>query len=227
MKKRPLKEPKLSTLILSASSGIVLGALLGISILLSRQPVTVTTVPEDDSYTKVGDYNTYFTPGRVDAGESANLRSGSGRIKRRTNGPVSFSEAEVNRFIKDIDFAGAEVEEGGEKNANVGPFNVRISGDQIYATLKITMDPEGSPFEVLVLANLGFENSDAGPALVVKSLRVNSLPIPGFAGLVSSMIESKVAAAPWPEEVVEMWQNIKAIEVESGKLITDVGLRRA
>ncbi|MBK1875421.1 hypothetical protein [Pelagicoccus mobilis] len=227
MKKMKPKEPKLLTLILTATSGVVLGGLLGISVLLSRSPVTVTTVPEEDEYTKVGDYNTYFTPGRVDAGESANLRSGTSRIKRRTNGPVSFSEAEVNRFFKNIKFGDPVVEEGGKKPANIGPFNVRISGDQIYATLKITVDPEGSPFEVLVLADLGFENSDAGPELVVNSLRVNSLPIPGFAGLVTSMIESKVAETPWPEDILEMWQNIKSIEVESGKLITEVGLRRA
>lgn len=227
MKNIKPKEPKLLTLILTASSGVVLGGLLGISILLSRPPVTVTTVPEEDSQTKVGDYNTYFTPGRVDAGESANLRSGVGRIKRRTNGPVSFSEAEVNRFFKDIDFGEPVAEEGAAAPANIGPFNVRISGDQIFATLKITVDPEGKPFEVLVLANLGFENSDAGPSLVVNSLRVNSLPIPGFAGLITSMIESKVAETPWPEEILEMWQNIKGIEVESGKLIAEVGLRRA
>lgn len=226
MKKIKPKEPKVLTLVLTASSGVVLGILLGVSILLSRQPITVATVPEVDSYTAVGDYNTYFTPGRVDSEVSTNLRSSSGRIKRRTNGPVSFSEAEVNRFLKDIEF-GEPVEVEGETSASVGPFNVRISGDQIFATLKITVDPQGSPFEVLVLANLGFENSDAGPELVVSNVRVNSLPIPGLGGMVTSMIESKLSTTPWPEEILEMWQNIKEIQVESGKLITEVGLRRA
>lgn len=221
------KEPKLRTLILTASSGIALGGLLGVSILLSRQPVTVSSVPEDGAYSKIGDYNTYYMPGRVDGIESANLRSGTGRIERRTNGPVSFSEAEVNRFIYDIEFGENAEPVEGEKKAEIGPFNVRISGDQIYATLKITVDPTGSPFQVLALANLDFENSDAGPSLVVKSLRVNSLPIPGFAGLVTSMIESKMAETPWPEEILKMWQNIKGIEVESSKLITEVGMRRA
>lgn len=221
------KEPKLSTLILTASSGIMLGALLGVSLLLSRQASVVSTLPEEGVVSEPGNYNTYYMVGRVDGSESPNLRSGSGRIKRRSPGPVSFSEGEVNYFFENLDFG--EPVEGGDaaQSARVGPFNVRLDGDQIVATLKITVDPKGDPFEVLVLANLAFKKSEEGPEFVVESLRVNSLPIPGMGGLISSMIKSKIAESPWPEDVIEMWQNIKDIEVESNKLITEIGLRRA
>ncbi len=221
------KEPKLLTLILTASSGIMLGASLGIFLLLSHPASVVSSVPDAAVLSKPGNYDTYYLSGRVDSGESANLRSGTGRIKRRSPGPVSFSEGEVNYFFKNIAFETAENSSESEEGARIGPFNVRIMGDEIFASMKIVIDPTGSPFEILVLANVGFENSEEGPALVVNSLRINSLPVPGLAGFVTSMIESKIAQTPWPEEVLEMWQNVKSIEVESGKLITDVGLRRA
>ncbi len=226
MKKLKPKEPKLSTLILTASSGIMLGALLGFSLLLARPASTVSSVPDDAIVSKPGNYNTYYLSGRVDSGESANLRSGVGRINRRSPGPVSFSEGEVNYFFKSLSF-GEPVGSPEEQGAKIGPFNVRIVGDQIFASIKIVVDSNGSPFEILALANVGFENTDAGPEFNVNSLRINSLPVPGMAGLISSMIESQIEETPWPEEVLEMWQNIRSIEVESGKLITEVGLRRA
>ncbi|MDQ8179456.1 hypothetical protein [Pelagicoccus sp. SDUM812005] len=226
MKKITPKEPKLSTLILTASSGIMLGALLGVSLLLSRPVNTVSSVPDESLLSKPGNYNTYYRPGSVDPAESANLRSGTGRIKRRSPGPVSFSQGEVNYFFKSLSF-GEPVGEAKDEGAKVGPFNVRMEGDQIFASIKIVVDPNGSPFEILALANVGFENTDEGPEFKVNSLRINSLPVPGMAGLISSMIESKIAQTPWPEEVLEMWENIRAIHVESGKLITEVGLRRA
>lgn len=204
----------------------MLGALLGVSLLLSNKVNVVSSVPDESLLSKPGNYNTYYRAGRVDGGETANLRSGTGRIQRRTTGPVSFSEGEINYFFKSLDF-GEPVVKPADASSKVGPLNVRLEGDQIYASMKFVLDPNGNPFDVMVMANVGFENTDAGPEFKVNSLRFNSLPIPGMAGLISSMIESKIAETPWPEEVLEMWQNIRAIEVESGKLITEVGLRRA
>lgn len=220
------KEPKLSTLILTASSGIMLGVLLGTSLLLSRAATTVTAAPSEAELSRPGNYNTYYIPGRSAGTESTNLRSGVGRITRRTPGPISFGEDEVNFFVQRIEF-GEVAASSDEQNARVGKVNFRISGDQITASLKVVVDPNGSPFEILAVANVSFENTDAGPELQVSNLRVNSLPIPGFGGLISSMIESKLAQTPWPEDLVEMWQNIRSIQVETGKLITEVGLRRA
>ncbi|MBD5779240.1 hypothetical protein IEN85_07025 [Pelagicoccus sp. NFK12] len=225
MKKLKSKEPKLSTLIFTACSGIALGIALGAFLLLSKNVSVASSVPDPALLSKPGNYNTYYLAGRVDGGESPNLRSGKGRIQRRSPGPVSFSEGEVNYFFKSLDFG--EPVDGEGAPVKVSPFNVRIEGDQIYTSLKIVVDQSGSPVEFMVMANVGFDNTDEGPEFKVKSLRINSLPIPGMAGLVSSMIESKIAETPWPEEVLEMWQNIRAIEVESGKLITEVGLRRA
>ncbi len=226
MKKLKPKEPKRSTLILTAISGVMLGALLGVSLLLSRPVSVVSSVPDEALLSKPGNYSTYYRSGRVDSGESPNLRSATGRIQRRSPGPVSFSEGEVNYFFKSLSF-GEPANTSEDEPAKIGPFNVRMEGDQIFASLKIVVDPNGSPFEVMVMANVGFENSDEGPQFKVNSLRINSLPVPGMAGIISSMIESKIEETPWPEEVLEMWQNIRAIEVESGKLITEVGLRRA
>lgn len=227
MKKITPKEPKRSTLVMTALSGVMLGVLLAVSLLLSRQSSTVTTLPDESLLSQPGNYTTYYLKGRVDGAESANLRSGTGRIMRRSPGPVSFSEGEVNHFFSAIEFGEVVAEEGSTPPARIGPFNVRLDGDRIIASLKITVDATGEPFELLVLANVVFENSDTGPELLIRNVRINSLPVPGMAGLVSSMIASKISETPWPEELVEMWENIKSVQVESGQLITEVGLRRS
>ena len=79
---------------------------------------------------------------------------------------------------------------------------------------------------MLVKANVGFLNTDAGPKIVLSNVRVNSLPIPGFGGIVTGMATSVIEGMEMPADLVEMWSNIRRIELESGKMIVDVGLRR-
>lgn len=230
MKKLTSKEPKRSSLILTATSGVVLGLLLGVWILLSRPVKVVAQQPEAAVLEEPGDYTAFFTPGRVAGGESQNLRNGLIRIERRTPGPISFSEDEVNYFFgqfKRAEPAESEGEAAPEEATRMEQFNLRIEGDRMQASVKIVVDPKGDRFEMLVWADIGFENTDAGPELVVKSVRVNSLPIPAPGGLLTSLIESKLAEVEWPDSYLEMWQNIRSIQLESGKLITEIGLRRA
>lgn len=225
------KEPKVGSLILTAGSGVCLGALLGVSLLLARPVQVVSTPPDEAVLSQPGNYNTYVLPGRVAGSESANLRSGTGRILRRTAGPVSFSEDEINYFFENIEFPEPEVE--GEEDAKaqggakMGPFVIRIVGDKVYGSYKIVIDPQGTPFELRAVSEISFENTDAGPVLHVSNTRINSLPIPDLGGIFSSMVANKIAETAWPEDLIEMWQNIRKIEVESDKVITEVGLRRA
>ncbi|MBC2607799.1 hypothetical protein [Pelagicoccus albus] len=230
MKKLKTKEPKLLTLILTASSGIFLGVLLGITILLSRPAKVVTSMDEDGATTERGDYTSIYMKGRVSGTETSNLRGGLSRLQRRSPGPVSFSEAEINYFFGQLGKGDKEetTEETPDKQpAKIGPFNLRIQDDRMFANLKVVVDPQGDPFELLAVAELKFENSESGPTLSVTGLRLNSLPIPGLGGLVTSLVQSKIAETAWPEEFIEMWQNVKTITLEDGQLIAEVGLRQA
>lgn len=191
----------------------------------------VSAPPDEEVLSQPGNYNTYVLPGRVAGSESANLRSGTGRILRRTAGPVSFSEDEINYFFENIEFPKPDTEDGEKEQvkggARMGPFVVRLVGDKIYGSFKIVIDPQGSPFELRAVSELSFENTDAGPVLHVSNTRINSLPVPDIGGIFSSMVADKIAETAWPEDLIEMWQNIRKIEVESDKVITEVGLRRA
>lgn len=229
MKKLKPKEPKASSIIITAFTGIFLGGALGVSLLLSKPVNVVSKMPDADAPGSLGDYTTHFVVGRKAAAETTNLRSGIARIQRRTPGPVSFSEDEINYYLGKL--KPKEEENAADKSAGAGTrleqFNVRIVGDVMIASVKIIIDPTGDRFEMLAQAEVGFENTDDGPQLLVKSLRVNSLPVPTFGGMVGSMIQSKLTETEWPEEYIEMWENIRNIELESGKLITEVGIRRA
>ena len=231
------KEAKLLPLLFTAASGICLGLLLGIFYLLSLPPEKLSSAPKPDTERVPGRYTATFVEGRRGV-ETPNLRTGVSRIERRTIGPVSFSEDEVNYFFSQ--FKGDK----DEKSKPTGPsqqgqdeqekpessleqFNVHLDGDQMVVSFKLIIDPKGDRFEMLVQGNVGFENTDTGPQLRVNSLKVNSLPVPTLGGAVTSMIESKIAQAQLPDDLVKMWKNVRKIELESSKLIVDVGMRKA
>ncbi|MDQ8202139.1 hypothetical protein [Pelagicoccus sp. SDUM812003] len=227
MKKLKPKEPTLLSVIMTGCSGVSLGVLLGIWLLITEPVNAVSKLPDADAPRKLGDYGTDFKAGRKAAAETTNARSAVSRIQRRTPGPVSFSEEEINYFIGSLEPEKEGADDAEESSTSLENFNVRIDGDVMHASVKVVMNPTGDRFEMLVQARLHFENSEAGPELVIDSMRVNSLPVPAVGGMISSMISSKLASTEWPEDFVEMWQNIKSIELESDKMIVEVGLRRA
>ncbi len=227
MKPIKQKEPRLLTLLFTAFSGISLGLTLGIFLLLTKAPTKVAQLPEPDQAREPGDYQAYYATGKVAPAETPNLRSGLSRIQRRTVGPISFSEEELNYFIGTFKGQEAKPAEGAPaRRSDVEQLNFHLAGERMIATFKVVIDPQGDRFEMLVQADVTFENSDAGPELAISSMKINALPVPSAGGALTSMVESKLREAALPEDLVKMWQNIRKLDVESGKLIVEVGLRR-
>lgn len=229
MKKLRPKEPGLGSLIFTASSGILLGALLGLSVLLTKPVKVVAKQPDESVLAEPGDYTAYFMLGTGSGLETPEMRNAVARIARRTPGPVAFSESELNYYLAQAskrEKTQEKADEAPEANTKIEQLNVRIEGDQMYASMKVILNPKGDRFEMLLQANIDFQNTEEGPELVVQSLRLNSMPVPDVGGVFGSMIESRIAEAEWPEEHVEIWENIRNIEIESGSLIAEVGLKR-
>lgn len=226
MKPIKQKEPKLITLIFTAFSGISLGLLLGIFLLIKEPPSTVSKIPTPEEKATVGNYKAWQVSGKVGAAESPNYRTAISRIQRRTLGPVSLSEEEINYFFAQFK-NGEKPAEGANQSSSLDGLNFYLEGDQMIASFRLVIDPKGDRFEMLVQANVDFENSDAGPKLVIKSMKVNSLPLPNVGNMLAGMVASKLQEAELPEDLVKMWENVKKIELESGKLIVEVGFRQA
>lgn len=208
-------------------SGVSLGLLLGLWLLLMEPSNRVTRAPSAEDLAKPGDYSAYHVGGKVGAVETPNLRTGLTKLDRRTTGPVTFTEEELNYFFaKQPSPNTATAGEKGPPSSLEG-LNFHMAGDQLFVNFKLVLDPQGKRFEILVLAEVAFENTDAGPKLVVKSTKLNALPLPNLAGFVTGMASDKLAEAPLPEGMLKMWNNIRGIKVVEGQLVLDVGLRRA
>lgn len=206
-------------------SGICLGSLLGGYFLLMKPVISGTA--NETVLSKPGNYDTYFAKGGTAGGESTNYRNRIRRVKNRTKGPTSFSEDDINFFFSQFKSEKAPLAEGAEPpQSSIEQFNVKITGDQMYVSFKLIFDPTGDRFEVLVKANMSFENSNTGPEMRLSDFRLNSLPVPGMGGLLTSIISSKVEGMALPDDLLEMWENIRSIELESDKVIVDIGLRR-
>lgn len=228
MKRINRKEPSKFSMIFTALSGVSLGVLGGAYLMLMLPAKTVARTPGEDILSKPGNYNTFYVSGQTGSAETVSMKTALARIERRSPGPVSFSEEEVNFFLERLFDESKSKEEDGsegeqEKGAiSFGRINVNLSGDQMFMSIKA----KWGTLDVLAQSKVSFENTEQGPVFKVHSLRLNSLPVPMLGGLVSSKIVSKIEAIEFSEENLTRWKNIKEIELESDKLITIVGLRR-
>ncbi len=227
MKEITQREPGLAPLLFTALSGVSLGLLLGLWLLLMEPSYRVPRAPSAEEQAKPGDYAAYHVGGRVGVVETPNLRTGLTKLERRTTGPVTFTEEELNYFFaKQPSPAVASAGEKGPPSSLEG-LNFHMTGDQLFVNFKLILDPQGKRFELLVLAEVAFENTDAGPVMKVKSTKLNALPLPNLGGFVTGLASGKLAEAPLPEGMLKMWNNIRGISVVEGQLVLDVGLRRA
>jgi len=226
-------EPSLRALLFTSLSGLLLGIMLAVYILVTEPVSVVSRPPDEATLAKPGNYQTHWISGRLAPSESSNLRSARGKAMRRTRGVVSLSEDEANLFLTQLrPLPPLPAEQGGPEEpeperVRMGPLSLRLVGDRIYGDFKLVMDPNGSPFELHLTGELIFENLEAGPRLQLADVRANSLPVPTFGGFLAGFVSSQVAKTAWPENVVAMWENIRSIEIESDQILADIGLPRS
>lgn len=229
MKPLKHKEPGLAQLILTAGSGVSLGALAACAYLLATPAVRLAQAPEADAPDPPGKLAASYLPGGSALVDSPTFGSRLARVDRRTAGPVTFSEEEINRYISQqraaMEKAPAEGEEAEKGAAKLETINVRLDGDRMVWNIKTILNPTADPFELLAQIQARFENAPAGPELVVESLRINALPVPTLGGLATSVIVAKLAQVPWSDDLLRKWENIREMSVEEGALVVVVGPR--
>src|SRR5688572_23407618 len=145
MKPLKHKEPGLAQLILTAGSGVTLGALAACAYLLATPAVRLSQEPEADAPDSPGKLAAYYLPGDSALIDSPTFSSRLSRVDRRTAGPVTFSEEELNRYISQqrsaMEKAPAEGEEPAKGAAKLESINVRLDGDRMIWNIKTIFNP--------------------------------------------------------------------------------------
>ena len=231
-KKLKSKETSPLALILTALSGLSLGLLGAVALLLST-PVEKLSQPRKENVSQPGDYTASYLLGKVAAMEDRTLRSRLGRLKVGTPGPVSFSPDELNRMIDEVinprkapQAAGEKKEEAPPESAKIEFVNLNIVENEMTWSVKMVVNPTTDRFELLTQIKAEFVNTEAGPQFKVLSCRVNSLPIPLLGGSVGKALLAGLSTSAWPQDYVEMWNNVREVEIKSNQFITLVGPKK-
>jgi len=210
------KEPSVKGMLFTATSGAVLGILLGGVILLKEMPTK--GAPAEGSANQLGAYTAQYSLGSVAAAESPTMKLRMSALTRRAPGPIKFSEAEVNYFLSQFKSA-AKDEEGNPANLSIGSPNVSLKEGAFVLNSKVIVNPTSDRFELMVQAYCRFEKSSDGHALKVDRLLMNSLKVPPVGGYVQDAFTKQLASISWPAELAEAWNAAREIQVLENSLI--------
>ena len=210
------KEPTVKGMLFTATSGAVLGILLGGVILLKEMPTRGT--PTDGSANRIGVYTAEYSTGRVAAAESPTMKLRMSALSRRAPGPIKFTESEVNYFLSQFKSA-ANDEEGNPANLTIGSPNVTLKDGAFVLNSKVIVNPASDRFELIVQAHCRFEKSTEGHDLKVDRLLMNSLEVPPIGGYVQDAFTKQLATIAWPAELAEAWNAAREIQVLEDSLI--------
>ena len=216
-RKKKQKEPTLGFMLFTAFSGVFLGTLAAVALLLSK-PVdsgSGTTPAEEDR--KIGDYSVGYQPGIALSSESAAFKSRMTRFRRKLPGPLTFNEGEVNYFLKQFESAAPEGEEGETSNLNMSSPNLKIADEKLILSSVLVINPDTDPFKLTVQTEIRFDVTESGPRLRMGNAHLNSLPVPGFVS--NMLIGTLLEKASFPAELLDAWNSVKEIKLEEGKFL--------
>ena len=216
-RKKKQKEPTLGFMLFTAFSGVFLGTLAAVAMLLSK-PVDSASgaAPSEDDH-KIGDFSVGYQPGIALSSESAAFKSRMTRFRRKLPGPLTFNEGEVNYFLRQFESAASEGEETEASNLKLSSPNLKIADEKLILSSVVVINPDTDPFKLTVQTEIRFDVTESGPRLRMGSAHLNSLPIPGF---VSSMLIGKLMGkASFPAELLDAWKAVKEITLEDGKFL--------
>lgn len=212
MRRRLPKEPSVKGMLFTATSGIVLGVLLGGVILLRELPVKATDA------NRLGVYTAQYATGKTAGAESPTMKLRMSALGRRAPGPIKFSEAEVNYFLSQFKSAAKDAE-GEPAKLSIGSPNVILKDGDFVLSSKVIVNPTSDRFEMLVQAHCHFEKASEGHELKVDRLLMNSLEVPQVGGYVQEAFTQQLASISWPAELAEAWNAAREVQVLEDALI--------
>jgi len=211
------KEPSLGFMLFTAFSGVFLGTLAAVVILLLN-PVESPKVGVAGKESKqLGDYSISYAPGYSLGTESRDFKSSMTRFKRKLPGSLVFEEGEINYFLSQFKAAPAEGEEEQKSNVLMGSPNLKFGEEKMVLSSVVVINPDTSPFKLTLQTDIQFEATETGPKMIVGSSYLNCLPVPGF---LSNMLIGKILGqASFPAELADSWKAVKDIRVEEKKFV--------
>jgi len=200
-------------MLFTAFSGVFLGTLAAIAMLLSK-PATAAKAG-GAGIRKIGDYSVSYQKGFALDSETPGFKSRMVRYRRKLPGSLVFNEGEVNYyFLKQFQ---TKPEEGEEANVEMGAPNLRFAHEKMILSSVIVMNPNSDPFELTFQTEINFEATETGPKLKVGEGSLNSLPLPS--AITNMLIGKILGAATLPTELSEPWKAVKEIKLEESKFV--------
>ena len=210
MKRGLTKEPSIKGMLFTAMSGVTLGLALGCVLLIQEKPMKASS---SNSVSHVqGFYRADYSVGSVASEETPTTRSRMSRLNRKTPGPISFTESELNHYLSE--FKSSETnEDGSPADISFSAPNVCLEEKAIVLNTKVVVNPKSDRFEVMVQAFCHFEQGADGPEMKLDRLVLNSFVVPEIGSFVGDMFMAKLSAMPWRAEMVDCWKAIREIEL--------------
>ena len=216
-RKKKQKEPSLGFMLFTAFSGVFLGTLAAIAMLLSKPVDSAAGAATSGEDRKIGDFSVGYQPGFALSSETAAFKSRMTRFRRKLPGPLTFNEGEVNYFLRQFESAPPEGEEVEASNLKMSSPNLKIADEKLILSSVVVINPDTDPFKLTVQTEIRFDVTESGPRMRMGSAHLNSLPIPGF---VSGMLIGKLMEkASFPAELLDAWKAIKEMKLEDGKFL--------
>ncbi len=206
-------------MILTASSGIVLGTLLGSVILLMETPLRLKGSPSSASVEKLGNYTASYSTGAVASAETVTMNSRLSRLGRKIPGSIPFTELEINHYLSQFKSSTTNPD-GSPAKVALSSANVRVEDGLFVLSTKIVMNPKTDRFEILVQAIGHFENRANGIVMKVDRLLMNSLAVPQFGGFAErAFLSTASGVLPLPAEIKDGWNSVREVELVQDKIV--------
>lgn len=209
------KEPKTIGLVMTAISGCILGSCLAVSILMSTP---VTRAPAKAGGEDLSNFRVNYAPGITSGAESESLKIALRRLENQLKGDISFSEGDVNFYLKQ--FASGP---GSESNVSLGAPNINLSEERSVIGIPVVVDPSGQNIDLMFQMHGHFELSEGGPTFITDDMYVNSLRIPFIGGLLGAAFTDSISQASHPEKLVLAWKTISKVVPSESALTFTVG----
>lgn len=210
-KKKTFKEPSPKAMAVSALFSISLGLFLATFLLVTTPTSRLSREPELGA--KLGNFRSFYIPGKTAKEESASFGARMQRFMKSTPGQISFEEEELNKF-----FVSQMVDPDAppETGVRVGNPNVRISADRMIVTFPLVLDPGNTGLPILAQMYMKVKDE----RLVLDRMLLNSLPVPGAVAV--SMLGSKMEEGAMPSDYLDAWSAVEEVSIDNGQITLTV-----
>ena len=221
---RALYGPSLSEVLIGAALSVVIGALIGLALLVTKPVLKVSEIPKDAPSGQIYFIDGAHLPARmadIDAKEKKLLAGQS----------VSFDESELNLM-----FEPSAPQAEGSKGAGkpdpkapapaaapsgfltLGKLSFRLHDNLLQLAAPLTVSALGFSTDVIVQVNGDFQKSDGVYHFVPSSILVGSCPLEHLPVIPGLLVQKVEAGMKFPPELEDAWAKLSLVAVQGTTL---------